>query len=251
MSAHYDDPNFSYVKYWQGRDYEHFSEVVALKKLLSKQSFPTSADIGGGYGRLTTFISRYSKNTYLIEPSVKQLTIAKKSLSEFPSIKIIKGTSEKTSLPASSLDLAILIRVSHHLPDLMPTISELKRVLKPGGLVIFEIANSVHFKARLKNWLAGTPVHNMPVERRSLANIRRKTIDFVNHHPRVVKKLLQDQGFEFKTQLSVSNLRSSFFKKLIPFKLLVSLESWLQSPLSSLYFGPSIFLVFTRGKAST
>ncbi len=36
MAAHYDDSLFSYPDYWIGRDYEHTSEILALKHLLNK-----------------------------------------------------------------------------------------------------------------------------------------------------------------------------------------------------------------------
>jgi len=30
----YNDPNHNYLHYWNGRDYEHNAEVIALDKLL-------------------------------------------------------------------------------------------------------------------------------------------------------------------------------------------------------------------------
>lgn len=249
MPAHYDDPNFSYVKYWQGRDYEHQSEMLAIKKLLADQKFSFSADIGGGYGRLTSYLGQISKKAVLVEPSKKQLEIAKKLLSPQKNISLIQGTSEKTKLDSASVDLATIIRVSHHLPELKNTLSELARVIKPDGLLIFEIANSTNFKARINSWLTATPIHTIPVEKRSLGNIRKKTIAFVNHHPQVVEKNLTLAGFSIQKRLSVSNLRSPLLKRILPLKLIVLIESLLQEPLGHLYFGPSIFVLAKRNQA--
>ena len=243
MPAHYDDPKFSYLKYWQGRDYEHASEVVALNKLLGNNHFRVAADIGGGYGRLTSYLAHISDKAVLIEPSKKQLGIAQKLLSDQKNVQLVQGTSDKTKQENSSLDLAIMIRVSHHLPELKPTFDELARIIKPGGLLVFEIANSTNFKARINSWITATPIHTMPVEKRSLGSIRKKTIAFVNHHPQVVEKNLSLSGFSVQNRLSVSNLRSPFLKKILPLKLIVFIESILQSPLGQLYFGPSIFVL--------
>ena len=35
--ADYNDKNYDYTKYWEGRDYENASEFIALEKLLSKK----------------------------------------------------------------------------------------------------------------------------------------------------------------------------------------------------------------------
>lgn len=76
----YDDPSFSYPKYWVGRQYEHQSEVLAIHNLLGKERFLSLADVGGGYGRLIPALSQYSPRITLIEPSTKQRKIAENYL---------------------------------------------------------------------------------------------------------------------------------------------------------------------------
>lgn len=243
MAAHYDDPDFSYEKYWLNRQYEQKAEEIAIKKLLKGIKKDTAVDVGGGYGRLTPLLVPHAKKVSLIEPSIKQRQIAKKFLFSHPSIEILAGVSDKTGLKDSSQDIAMMVRVTHHLPDLKPTFAELYRILKPGGLLLLEVANAKHFKAVIKSLLSGQSILPMPVERRSSANIRKKTIPFVNHHPKTVNKMLEATGFKTSHRLSVSNYRSPGLKKIIPQKLLVSLESASQSPLSIFNFGPSLFLL--------
>jgi len=235
-SSYYNDPDFSYTKYWQGRDYEHQSEIMALNKLLAGSHFTSGADIGGGYGRLIPTLAHYCQKIVLVEPSQKQRRQAK-------DVKTINGTSENTELPDSSLDLVSIVRVLHHLPDPTQTLSELHRILKPNGVLVLEFANSIHILARIKSLITGQTISRLPVERRRPVNIRRGSIPFVNHHPEVIFKLLNSSGFKIKKTLSVSNFRSPFLKKILPLKLLLVLESISQSLFSNLYFGPSIFVL--------
>ena len=43
----YDEGNYNYLRYWDGRDYEHASEEIAIKNLLRGKHFKTATDIGG------------------------------------------------------------------------------------------------------------------------------------------------------------------------------------------------------------
>lgn len=243
MLAHYDDPGFSYVAYWQGRDYEHNSEILALKKLLPKSKYLTIGDIGGGYGRLTKVLSPYADKVYLIEPSKKQLSIAVKDLKKYSNVKFVQAGSEKTGLKNNFLDLAVMIRVSHHLPDILPTLDELYRVLKPSGSLIIEIANSNNWKSKFSSFIKGVPITTTAMEKRSQFNIRRKTIPYVNHHPSYIITQLARRNFHIDKIISVSNLRHPKLKKYLPFGLLLFLENLLQFIFSPLRFGPSIFIL--------
>lgn len=248
MTAHYDDPQFSYDKYWKDRAYEHECEISAIKRLLGKRHFSTAADIGGGYGRLTSLLSHYSDKTLLVEPSVKQRKLAAKYL-DTKKIQILSGTIEKSRLTNNLVDCVLMVRVSHHLPEPLVGLNELFRILRPGGVLVLEFANSLNFKARIISFFTGQPILQTPIEKRSIGNIKKNTISFVNHHPNTMKKYLKKSGFIIDSTLSVSNFRSLFFKQLIPHKLLLKTEKILQPLLSSSYFGPSIFILAHKPQA--
>lgn len=248
MKAHYDDPRFYYDKYWNGREYEHECEVIAIKNLLSNQHFDKSADIGGGYGRLTTLLSNYSEKVILVEPSAKQRKLATKYL-DTKKIQIVNGTVEKSRLTNNSLDCLILVRVTHHLLDPLIGFNELFRIIRPGGVLVLEFANSLNFKARLRSFFTGQPILYTPIEKRSPGNIKKNTINFVNHHPATILKLLKKSGFIFDKKLSVSNFRSSLLKELLPLKLLLKLEKFFQPLLADNFFGPSIFILAHKPQA--
>ncbi|TSC83614.1 MAG: Methyltransferase type 11 [Parcubacteria group bacterium Gr01-1014_13] len=245
MTAHYDDPAFSYTQYWQGREYEYRSEVVALEKLLDGTRFGRAADIGGGFGRLTPLLVAHAKQTFLVEPSQKMRKMTRGKY------KVMAGSAGRTRLPDDYLDCAMLIRVLHHLPNLEPVFAELARIVKPGGVVILEFANSLNVKSRIRSWVVGQPILPTSVDLRSQASIRKKYIHFVNHYPQTVLKGLAEKGFTVDRILSVSNFRMPMLKKVVPLNWLLFLEKMTQSWLGKLYFGPSLFVRARRFDKST
>lgn len=241
MTHFYDDSDFFYDQYWQTRAYEHTSEVLAIETLLEKKKFSNAADIGGGYGRLSKILTLFAKKVTLVEPSQKQRTLAKKYLDK--KIAIQSGLANKTGLAKASMDLVLMVRVMHHLPEPESSLVEINRILKNHGLLILEFANSANFKAKITSFITGRPILPIPIERRSLSNIKNKTIPFVNHHPHAIFKLLQRTGFVPIKVLSVSNLRFAFLKKILPIAMMNSLEKISQKTLSNVFFGPSIFVL--------
>lgn len=246
MNDYYNDKEFSYDRYWQNRNYEHDSEVMAINRLLGDKKFANIADIGGGFGRLTKVLEEFGEEITLVEPSEKMRAMAKKYLEGLSNVKIIAGSTENTTLTKGSQNLVISVRVMHHLTDLSDTISEFSRITKPNGLLILEFANSLNIKARIRSLITGKPIMLTSVDLRSQSNIKRQSIAFVNHHPDTVVKLLTQNKFLIKNKLSVSNFRSPFLKKILPTKILIVLEYLTQNLLSKAYFGPSIFILAQR-----
>src|SRR5579871_2956231 len=113
----YDDPKYNYQDYWAGREYEHAAEEMAIKRLLKTKHFKKAVDVGGGYGRLSKFLTNFADNVVLAEPSQQQLDIAKIYLKDTPQVerKLLQAADLK--MPASSVDLVLVVRVLHHLPD--------------------------------------------------------------------------------------------------------------------------------------
>lgn len=246
----YNDPKHNYLHYWDGRQYEHASEELALKRLLKGKHFHLAVDIGGGYGRLSRLLSEFADEVVLAEPSKQQLDIARDYLAAYPQIKRQLMQADALKFPDSSVDLAVMIRVMHHLPDPSQEFAEVARVLKPGGLFVLEAANYAHARNRLKHVLRGKRLPAMPVDIRSAANRNKDEIAFVNHNPKTVIKQLAHAGFRVEKVLSVSNLRSPSLKKIVPKPAMLSAERLMQPLLAKVYFGPSIFFLVQKVPAS-
>lgn len=242
----YDNDDYNYLKYWDGRDYEHAAEEMAIRKFLEGKKVGTAVDIGGGYGRLCILLQQYADKVTLAEPSKEQLKIAKTYLKDYPEIDQKLMQADHLEFKDGSMDLITMIRVMHHLPDPSKEFSELARVLSDNGYLILEVANYAHGRNRIKHALKLKKLPTEPVDIRSKENQRDEEIAFVNHNPKTVIKQLAHAGLKVEKVLSVSNLRSPSLKKLVPQSMLLSVETFLQTALAKTYFGPSVFFLVKK-----
>jgi len=241
----YDDPLFNYVQFWNGRDYEHQAEVAALGRLLGGRKYRHAADIGGGYGRLAVILTKYATRVTLVDPSTQQLSLSQQVFPGRP-FECQLADAARLPFPDGSIDLALLVRVLHHLPEPGPELAELSRVLSVGGHAIIEAANSAHAGRRLTALLCGRHIPADPVDIRSEDSRRRGTAPYVNHHPRTIIRQLAAVGLHVRQTLSVSNFRHPLAKALIPHRALLAAERAVQQPLASIHFGPSTFLLLEK-----
>ncbi|GAC1499646.1 MAG: hypothetical protein NVS1B10_02590 [Candidatus Saccharimonadales bacterium] len=242
----YNDEKHNYLRYWDGREYEHIAEEIAINKLLSGKHFKTAVDVGGGYGRLCVQLENFADQVTLAEPSQQQLDIAATYLKDHPEIKRIKMQADDLQLKDGSTDLLTMIRVMHHLPDPTTEFNEISRVLSSGGYAIIEVANYLHMINRLRHIAKAKKLPVKPVDIRSAANKRDDEIPFVNHNPATVVKQLDKAGLSVVSCLSVSNLRSVRLKKIMPKEVMLGAERLLQRPLATVYFGPSIWFLVQK-----
>ena len=242
----YNDPSHNYLHYWEGRDYENAAEVVAIKRFLKGKKFKHAVDIGGGYGRLSVLLSEYADKVTLAEPSQQQLDIAKDFLKDYPQIDRQIMQADELKFADKSVDLIMMIRVMHHLPDPSASFKEIARALTDNGYFLLEIANYTHAQNRLKHAVKFQKMPTQPVDIRSAENRKDDEIAFVNHNPKTVIKQLAHAGFTVEKTLSVSNLRSPSLKKIVPESLMLTLEKAMQKPLAKTYFGPSTFMLIKK-----
>lgn len=245
-SDQYDDLSHNYLRYWDGREYENAAEEMAIRRLLKNKHFNKTIDVGGGYGRLSVLLEEFANEVTLVEPSRQQLDIADEFLKDHPGIDKQLMQADDLKFDDGSVDLAIMVRVMHHLPDPSAELKEIHRVLADNGLFILEVANYSHFRNRMKYFMRGKLLPKQPVDIRSAKNKLKDEIKFVNHNPKTVTKQLAHAGFKVIKTLSVSNLRSPTLKKIIPRSGLLMTENILQPTLSKMYFGPSVFFLVKK-----
>jgi ubiquinone/menaquinone biosynthesis C-methylase UbiE len=242
----YNDPSHNYLRYWDGREYEHQAEAFAINRLLRGRHFTNAVDVGGGYGRLCVQLEKYADKVTLAEPSQQQLDIAAKFLKDHPEIDRKLLQADDLKFADGSVDLLTMIRVMHHLPDPSAEFNEISRVLSKDGYAIIEVANYVHMLNRVRHLAKLKRLPVKPVDIRSKENQREDEIPFVNHNPATVVRQLAHAGLKVESTLSVSNLRSVRLKKLLPRELMLGAERALQRPLATVYFGPSIFFLVKK-----
>lgn len=246
MPAAYD--HYDYPAYWESREYEHQSEIVALKSFLGKiKKINRLLEIGAGYGRLTpTYLGR-AKKIILSDPSVKHLSIARETLT-VKNIEFLQSTLENLpyKIRLRSIDLVVMVRVIHHIKDPEEALSIISKLIKKRGYLILEFANKSHFKAAFTEFVKGNftyPLDIFSKEVRTKKYRAKKSIPFYNYHTGMIEHVLEELGFEIIEKRSVSNIRNSFFKHIFPLQFLIFLERILQKPLAFVNFGPSLFIL--------
>lgn len=246
MTVPYD--SYDYPAYWKSRKYEDQAEKIALKRLIiqiPEQKRGKILDVGAGFGRHTPVYAPLFKDCILLDPSQRLLDEAKLGLSH-NNLKFVQGKVGSLPFKQAQFEVVLLIRVVHHLSEPQKAFEEVLRVLKPQGYLIFEFANKINFKAKLRALLKGDFGFSRDLrseEQRTPASIKAKKIYFFNHHPKQIEKDLSQTGFKIIKKYSVSNFRSPLIKKVVPLNLLLKLETISHKPLAICHFGPSIFLL--------
>ena len=157
-------------------------------------------------------------------------------------MRCLPAQASDLGLPDASVDVAMLVRVLHHIPDPAPELAEIARVLRPGGTLLLEFANVSHALNRVRYAVRGRRIPLTPVQIAASAGRGLGAVPFVNHHPKAVLALLERAGFAVEAVLSGSNLRSPAAKRLLNTSAMLWLERRLQPALAPLWFGPSIWL---------
>jgi ubiquinone/menaquinone biosynthesis C-methylase UbiE len=245
MPTPYD--SYDYLSYWEDRSFEDCCERAALERFLKEVGRQeTVIDVGGGFGRLLSLYSPLFQKCWVTDPSEKLLAIGREFNKEIGNVTFKKAALPKLPFAKNTFCVALMIRVSHHLSQLKPAFEEIARVLRPGGFLILEVANKIHFLARVRAFLTGDFgfARNLEsVEKRSSESIRQRAITFSNHHPQKVIEDLKAVGFTVKEILSVSNFRHPLLKKIFPHSWLLKSEKHCQALLGNFFFGPSVFIL--------
>lgn len=135
---HYSESSSSALKSPLIKLFSKWVKDLKIKKVLK------IAEFGGAAGQLLIELNKKYKNSQLTNIEIVQ-AYQKKLISQ--KIKFIKGTIIKTNLPDKSFDVLIIRDVLHHLVgsdfrgtrlNQLKALKELKRLIKPGGLILIE-----------------------------------------------------------------------------------------------------------------
>jgi ubiquinone/menaquinone biosynthesis C-methylase UbiE len=217
----------------KGRDYEDAVERIALRRLLPPNG-GRLVDIGAGFGRLAKLYRNYEQ-PILLDYSPDLLRSARIRLAPQPPLTLA-ANFYNIPLADGAVDTVVMVRVLHHAADAPTVLAELRRILRPGGVLVLEHANKRNLKAILRYLLRGgsSPFTPEPKEFAPL------NFDF---HPTWIRAQLQKAGFAVERELAVSTFRLPLLKRTLPTRFLAGLDGALQRPLSKLRISPSQFLL--------
>jgi len=223
------------TSFWDqgGRAYEDAVEEVALRRLLPS-SGGLMLELGAGAGRNTPRYRSFER-VVLLDYSRTQLEQARQRLGVSSRYVYVAADVYRLPFVPGLFDAATMIRTLHHMADAPKALAQVRSVLQPEASFILEYANKQNLKAVLRYVLGRqkwNPFSPEPVEFAAL------NFDF---HPRAVRGWLKDAGFSLERQLTVSHFRMGLFKKLLPLKLLVTMDSAAQLTGDWWQFSPSVF----------
>ncbi len=224
------------TSFWDrgGRQYEDLAEAAALKRLLPAAGH-LMLELGAGAGRNTLRYQGFDR-IVLLDYSLSQLEQARTRLGDSARFIYVAADIYKLPFRDAKFDAATMIRTLHHMAQAPAALKQVRRVLQPGSIFILEFANKLNLKSILRYWLgkqSWSPFTPEPVEFVSL------NFDF---HPKEVKKWLAELGFEIQNMLSVSFFRLGLLKRIIPAKILASLDNILQPSGKLFQLTPSVFV---------
>ncbi len=229
------------TEFWQGREYEDLAERIALRKLLPPRG-ARLCEIGAGFGRLAEYYLGYERVILLDYARSMLLQAREKILSDSrftlcaSRFTFVAADLYNLPLADSALDTAVTVRVLHHVADIPRAFAEIARVVRPEGVYVLEHANKRNLKAVLRHVLKRSSTNPFSHEPYEFVKLN---FDF---HPRYITDHLRVVNFIPRQQLAVSTFRVAALKRIIPAKILATLDSVFQSPLSSLSISPSLFV---------
>jgi ubiquinone/menaquinone biosynthesis C-methylase UbiE len=216
------------------RAYEDQVEAIALQRLLPRQG-DFLLEVGAGAGRNTPRYAGF-KRVALVDYSLTQLQQARQRLGGSAGYIYVAANAYRLPFRPGIFDAATMIRTLHHMADPLLALQQVRLAMQPGGAFILEYANKHNLKAILRYLLrrqAWSPFSHAPVEFAAL------NFDF---HPAAVQNWLQQASFVIERQLTVSHFRIGLLKRILPLKLLVSMDALAQLSGDWWQLSPSVFL---------
>ena len=223
-------------EFWEqgGRAYEDAVEAVALRRLLPAHG-SLLLELGAGAGRNTPRYQGYER-IVVLDYSRTQLERAQQALGVNQRYTYVAADIYRLPFVDGLFDGATLIRTLHHMAEPALALAQVRRVLLKDACLILEFANKQNIKAILR-WMLHrqywNPFSPEPVEFVAL------NYDF---HPATVRAWLNQTDFIIERQLTVSHYRIGFFKKYVPVKWLVWMDSLAQLTGNLWQLSPSVFV---------
>lgn len=93
-------------------------------------------DLACGTGRIAEALAPFVARVEAVDDSSAMLDAARRRLGRFDNVTVRRGTLEDLPIPERSLDAATLVLALHHVAEPRRVLSEVRRVLAPGGRLL-------------------------------------------------------------------------------------------------------------------
>ncbi|KSU67666.1 class I SAM-dependent methyltransferase [Arthrobacter sp. NIO-1057] len=136
--SNYDDFAQDYVTENESSLLNAYYERPAMLELAGEVTGRRILDIGCGAGPLTEQLLRRGAQVSGFDASTAMIDLARERLGTQADLKVAR-LGEALPYPNDSFDDAVASLVFHYLPDWTLALSEVRRVLKPGGRLILSV----------------------------------------------------------------------------------------------------------------
>jgi 2-polyprenyl-3-methyl-5-hydroxy-6-metoxy-1,4-benzoquinol methylase len=220
------------------RNNKRFNFAGRIKLINNEWARPRESiqllEVGCGEGLFLEEAKRYGYTVIGVEPNERSSNFARKVLG----LNVFTQTLAEAEIDPDSIDIVVSLHVIEHLLDPSGTVSEIRKILRKGGLLAIETPNidSLPYKILGKKWRQLIPVH------------------YYFFSKKTIVALLEKNGFVVSRIVNVGNRVSvQFFLNRLerlspkPARLLSMLARWLRLEQRMFYLNPlDLMLVFAR-----
>ena len=148
--------------------------VWAVSQLDRKKRFHAILDVGVGNGASSKYLKKHFHNSQVLGIDISYTAIrAAERLAE-PGLSFEVKNVEKTDLPVEEFDLITAFQTHFHWSDLTQAFLELKRILKPDGIILLacEWSKLAYYQPdftkqeKLENYLTDLDLHLIDSQRK-------------------------------------------------------------------------------------
>ncbi len=112
----------------------------------------TILEIGVGSGLNLPLYGRRVDRIYGIDPSPELLRMAKDRVKKGPGpVLLVRGSAERLPVKTESVDTVVVTWTLCSIPDALAALREMRRVLKPGGRLLF-VEHGLAPEPRVRRW---------------------------------------------------------------------------------------------------
>jgi ubiquinone/menaquinone biosynthesis C-methylase UbiE len=113
-------------------------QMVPFRERIGKAATGRVLDVGIGSGLNLPFYGRQADRVYGVDPSAELLHFAEERAREAPvPVELLRGSGEALPLDDKSIDTVVTTFTLCTVNDAGRTLTEIRRVLKPGGVLLF------------------------------------------------------------------------------------------------------------------
>jgi ubiquinone/menaquinone biosynthesis C-methylase UbiE len=152
-------------KYANSLPHKFGPSLLKLLALARPTTADTCLDVGTGTGHTAAQLAHYANYVYGLDPAEGMRQSAQQLYGHLDNLDFVAGNSEETGFPDNHFDIVTARHTLHHHPDIIATLKEMKRVLKPGGRLV--IVDEVTPNAAVNDWFHCLEVSRDPSHQRA------------------------------------------------------------------------------------